>query len=218
VRAASRRITNLRSAALPTTDDPAELSSEELAAEGPAGLNLRQLGERLRDARTGKRWTRSDVERLSGGRWTAAAVGSYERAERMLTAVNLFLLAEFYRVPIEDLIGCDAPQARPIQVRRIIIIDTRLLSASLQWPWLMQFTSSVQQARAGHSRRFLRLRSRDIPRLAAIHREAVDRLLSDLDAAKVLIVERPASDRPTRERPARDRPASDRRASSRPTS
>jgi transcriptional regulator with XRE-family HTH domain len=175
---------------LTITDDPAEPGYEQRAAGRP-GFDLGALGERLRQARTDKRWTRGDVERLSAGRWTAAVLGTYERAERSLTAVTLHLLADFYEIPIEELIGCDAPQARPAEVLRLIVFDTRRLYVSKDWPWLNQFAVGVQRARSGPSRRYLRLRSRDVPRLAAIQSEPVDRLLADLVEMKI-VVERPA--------------------------
>jgi transcriptional regulator with XRE-family HTH domain len=171
---------------LTTTDDLAESGSEELTAHD-SGFDFSQLGERLREARTGKRWSRGDVERLSAGRWTATVIGTYERAERMLTAVNLFRLADLYGVPVENLIGCDPPQQQLVQVRELIVIDTRRLQASPDWPWLAQFARGVQLVRAGRKRRYLRLRRRDVPRLAAIYSETVDRLLADLAEAEILV-------------------------------
>ena len=162
----------------------------------PAGLpgrasathyDLRELGERLRAVRGRRRWTRGDVERLSEGRWTATALGTYERAERALTAVKLMQLADFYRVSVAELIDGVAPEPRRTSIETVAVIDTERLLASEEWPLLTQFAVGVQQARAGASRRLLRLRRRDLPRLAALHNETVDRLLAELARDKILV-------------------------------
>lgn len=174
-----------------TTDEPAESSAGHASAD-PDAFDLGQLGERLRAVRNRRRWTRGDVERLSEGRWSATALGTYERAERVLTAVNLFLLADFYRVPVIELLGGDAAEGRPNGPERVVIIDTERLFSATGWPLLTQFVLGVQQARSGPSRRLLRLRSRDIPRLAAIHSETVERLLADLAEDKILVARLPS--------------------------
>ena len=48
-----------------------------------------------------------DVERESGGRWSASAVGAYERGFRNLSLPRLRDLASFYDVPMGVLLGED---------------------------------------------------------------------------------------------------------------
>jgi transcriptional regulator with XRE-family HTH domain len=166
-------------------DRTADRSSE------PSSYDLGKLGDRLRAVRNRRRWTRGDVERLSDGRWTATALGTYERAERALTAVNLMLLADFYRVSVVELIDGSPPEPRASSIETVAVIDTERLFASAEWPLLTQFVLGVQQARSGGSRRLLRLRSRDLPRLAALHSETLERLLADLAQDKILVARLP---------------------------
>lgn len=181
-----------------TTDLPAEPAARASATcrsadcnPAPYEYDLGKLGERLRAVRNRRRWTRGDVERLSEGRWTATALGTYERAERALTAVNLMLLADFYRVSVVELIDGEPPEPRSSPIETVAVIDTERLFASSEWSLLTQFVLGVQQARAGASTRLLRLRSRDLPRLAALHSETVERLLSDLAQDKILVARLP---------------------------
>lgn len=65
---------------------------------------VRAVGERLRAVRNRAGLSLNGVEAKSHGRWTAPAVGSYERADRALTIQKLAELAEFYGVPVVDLL------------------------------------------------------------------------------------------------------------------
>jgi transcriptional regulator with XRE-family HTH domain len=172
------------------TADQATGTVDRARAE-PLVYDLAKLGERLRAVRARRRWTRGDVERLSNGRWSATALGTYERAERVLTAVNLMLLADFYRVSVVALIGGEPTEPRSSAADLVVVLDTERLYSSAAWPRLTQFVLGVQQARSGASERLLRLRSRDIPRLAALHSETVERLLADLAYDKILVARLP---------------------------
>ncbi len=66
------------------------------------------VGARLREVRQALGLSLADVEHTSGGRWKAVVVGSYERADRALTVTKLFELAEFYRVPVVELLREEA--------------------------------------------------------------------------------------------------------------
>src|SRR5262249_60241187 len=50
------------------------------------------------------------VERKSGGRWKAVVVGSYERGDRAVSVQRLAELAEFYGVPVGELLPKEHPQ------------------------------------------------------------------------------------------------------------
>ena len=51
------------------------------------------------------------VEATSEGRWKAVVVGSYERGDRAVTVQRLAELAEFYGVPLVELLPDAAPAA-----------------------------------------------------------------------------------------------------------
>src|SRR3954468_1084102 len=65
----------------------------------------REVGVRLRAVRRQRRLSLDDVERASGGRWSASAIGAYERGFRNLSLPRLHELAAFYDVPMSMLLG-----------------------------------------------------------------------------------------------------------------
>ncbi len=64
-----------------------------------------EVGRRLRSVRKARRLSLEEVERKSGGRWSASAVGAYERGFRNLSLPRLHDLAHFYEVPMSVLLG-----------------------------------------------------------------------------------------------------------------
>lgn len=72
--------------------------------EGP-GTFVEEVGRRLRAIRRQQRLSLEEVEERSTGRWSASAIGAYERGYRTLGLGRLRELAEFYNVPISVLVG-----------------------------------------------------------------------------------------------------------------
>src|SRR3954470_20732141 len=79
-------------------DRPAD--DDAIANEGYA----KALGARLRAVRMQQHLSLHGVERKSGGKWKAVVVGSYERGDRAVSVSRLAELAEFYGVPVNDLL------------------------------------------------------------------------------------------------------------------
>src|SRR2546421_1064607 len=75
----------------------------------------RALGSRLRSIRTQQGLSLHGVEEKSLGRWKAVVVGSYERGDRAVTVQKLAELADFYGVPVVELLpeGRGPPGAEP---------------------------------------------------------------------------------------------------------
>ena len=73
------------------------------------------LGARLRAIRTQQGLSLHGVEEKSQGRWKAVVVGSYERGDRAVTVQRLSELADFYGVPVTELLpeGHLTPAAEP---------------------------------------------------------------------------------------------------------
>ena len=73
------------------------------------------LGAKLRAIRQQQGLSLHGVEERSGGRWKAVVVGSYERGDRAVTVQKLAELAEFYSVPVSELLpdAAPAPAAEP---------------------------------------------------------------------------------------------------------
>src|SRR3954465_14455919 len=72
--------------------------------ESPSAFSV-EVGRRLRAGRRARELSLDDVERTSGGRWSASAVGAYERGFRNLSLPRLRELAEFDGGPMALLLG-----------------------------------------------------------------------------------------------------------------
>src|SRR4051812_30504916 len=84
----------------------ADIDRAETSGAGETALPFsREVGVRLRAVRRQRRLSLDDVERASGGRWSASAIGAYERGFRNLSLPRLRELAEFYDVPMSMLLG-----------------------------------------------------------------------------------------------------------------
>src|SRR4026209_1587331 len=66
-----------------------------------------EVGQRLRSVRSIRGLSLADVEAESGGRWSASAVGAYERGFRNLSLPRLRDLAQCNDVPMGVLLGED---------------------------------------------------------------------------------------------------------------
>ena len=79
------------------------------------------LGARLRAIRTQQGLSLHGVEEKSRGRWKAVVVGSYERGDRAVTVQRLAELAEFYGVPVGELLPDAAPSGASEPPPRLVI-------------------------------------------------------------------------------------------------
>src|SRR6185436_16923 len=88
----------------------------------------RALGSKLRAIRAQQHLSLHGVERKSGGKWKAVVVGSYERGDRAVSVARLAELAEFYGVPISELLPTEegVPSAR-IDSSNKIVLDLQKL-------------------------------------------------------------------------------------------
>lgn len=87
------------------------------------------VGERLRVVRTRRGMSLKDVEVKSGDRFSAVAVGTYERAERRLAVSQLYELADLYGVPVTDLLPDSTGQSDPVKdlaVELAVVIERRV--------------------------------------------------------------------------------------------
>lgn len=64
----------------------------------------RRVGERLRSIRRQKRLSLQDVEALSNQEFKASVLGAYERGERAISVARLQRLANYYSVPVDQLL------------------------------------------------------------------------------------------------------------------
>jgi len=110
------------------------------------------------------------VEEKSGGRWKAVVIGSYERGDRAVTVQKLAELANFYSIPIAELL----PDARPVRggdpATKVVLNLERLgqLPADQAGP-LARYAATIQSQRGDYNGRVLSIRSEDLKSLAIIY-------------------------------------------------
>ena len=128
------------------------------------------LGARLRAIRTQQGLSLHGVEEKSQGRWKAVVVGSYERGDRAVTVQRLSELADFYGVPVSELLpeGHSAPASEPASR---LIIDLEQLSAvpADKAAPLARYAATIQSQRGDYNGRVLSIRQEDLRSLAVIY-------------------------------------------------
>ena len=109
----------------------------------------RAVGERLRAVRRLRQLSLEEVERRSGGRWSASAVGAYERGFRTMTLLRLRELAEFYDVPVGALLGLDEVIVLPTSdAPSRVALDIEALAAVPDARPVLRFAESIAAERA----------------------------------------------------------------------
>ncbi|MGH2730317.1 MAG: helix-turn-helix domain-containing protein, partial [Actinomycetota bacterium] len=107
----------------------------------------KSLGERLRKIRIQKGMSLQDVQQASKGKWKAAVVGAYERGDRNVTVARLSELADFYGVPVSEILPDEAVTAPgSLDARRRVVLDLEGLQKvpeSDRDP-LSRFTTAIQ--------------------------------------------------------------------------
>ena len=152
-----------------------------------AGYSV-QVGERLRAIRKQKRLSLHDVEAQSAQEFKASVLGAYERGERALSLPRLDRLAQFYRVPVDQLLPRNAhdPAAADdtLAVRPKLAIDILKLSQLSGAPFemLTRFLRMIQVQRQDFNGRVLTIRNDDKRAIAAMLDIPVDQVALRLEA------------------------------------
>ena len=130
----------------------------------------RALGQRLRSIRAQQGLSLHGVEEKSEGRWKAVVVGSYERGDRAVTVAKLAELAEFYGVPVAELLP-DARATRRGTPAPKLIIDLQRLSElpAHQAGPLARYAATIQSQRGDYNGKVLSIRQDDLRTLAVIY-------------------------------------------------
>jgi transcriptional regulator with XRE-family HTH domain len=139
------------------------------------------LGSRLRAIRTQQGLSLHGVEEKSHGRWKAVVVGSYERGDRAVTVQRLSELAEFYNVPISELLP-KGTQSAAVEHRQRLVIDLEALQtiASEERRLLARYTATIQSQRGDYNGRVLSIRRDDLRALAVMYDESPNQLTEQL--------------------------------------
>jgi transcriptional regulator with XRE-family HTH domain len=131
----------------------------------PMSVTL-EVGRRLRALRKARRLSLDDVERHSSGRWSASAVGAYERGFRTLSLPRLHELAGFYDVPVSVLLG-EQPAAAAEEPRKLVL-DLEALSQVPEAGSVQRFVRSIILERGDFNGRVLTIRKDDLRAIAAL--------------------------------------------------
>ncbi|MDX6267870.1 MAG: hypothetical protein QOD70_2610 [Frankiales bacterium] len=140
------------------------------------------LGARLRAIRTQQGLSLHGVEEKSRGRWKAVVVGSYERGDRAVTVQRLSELADFYGVPVSELLPEGGTVASAAEPAPRLIIDLEQLSSvpPQQSAPLARYAATIQSQRGDYNGRVLSIRQEDLRSLAVIYDASPSQLTDQL--------------------------------------
>jgi transcriptional regulator with XRE-family HTH domain len=127
-----------------------------------------EVGHRLRAVRRARRLSLDEVERKSGGRWSASAIGAYERGFRNLSLPRLRELALFYDVPMSALLGEPEDPSRTTSTTSRLVIDLEALDTTPDAAPIMRYLRTIIVERGDFNGRVLSVRRDDIRALSVI--------------------------------------------------
>jgi transcriptional regulator with XRE-family HTH domain len=153
-------------------------------SEDPVASYAAELGRRLRAIRQQQGLSLHGVQSKSEGRWKAVVIGSYERGDRSITAQRLAELADFYGVPVTQLLPGGKPAQTDLPVRRRLVINLEELHRvppDRAGP-LLRYTAAIQEQRGDYNGRVLTIRDTDVSSLALLYDETPAVLTQRLDS------------------------------------
>lgn len=130
----------------------------------------RAVGDRLRNLRRQRGLSLLAVEETSEREFKASVLGAYERGERVISVLRLQRLAEFYRVPVDQVlprvgVSSDGNGAREQFIaRRPLVIDLVRLNSteSIEGQVIRRYINALQNQRAGVQGTAMPIRSEDL--------------------------------------------------------
>jgi len=165
---------------VPVPDEDDALSAE---------YNVR-VGERLRAIRRQKKFSLQEVESISHEEFKASVLGAYERGERSISLPRLRRLADFYDVPIEQLLPKEVQLAdgRSASTSSKLAIDLVKL-ATIDGPGfatLSRYLSMIQVQRGDFNGKVLTVRADDVRAIAVMLDVAIDDVRVHLEEIGIL--------------------------------
>jgi transcriptional regulator with XRE-family HTH domain len=152
--------------------------------DAPSAFSV-EVGRRLRAIRKARQLSLDEVERKSGGRWSASAIGAYERGFRNLSLPRLRELAGFYAIPMAVLLGepdqSDAPPGAKV------VLDLETLGTVEEAKPMMRYLRTIILERGDFNGRVLSIRRDDLRALCAIQHLTEPQLFSRLEQWGALI-------------------------------
>jgi len=165
---------------VPVPDEDDALSAE---------YNVR-VGERLRAIRRQKKFSLQEVESISHEEFKASVLGAYERGERSISLPRLRRLADFYDVPIEQLLPKEVELAdgRSASTSSKLAIDLVKL-ATIDGPGfatLSRYLSMIQVQRGDFNGKVLTVRADDVRAIAVMLDVAIADVRTHLEEIGIL--------------------------------
>lgn len=149
----------------------------------------KSLGARLRAIRQQQGLSLQGVEEKSGGRWKAVVVGSYERGDRAVTVARLAELADFYRVPVAELLP-DGGGTRQESAGKIVLDLERLYEHTAdELAPVARYARAIQQQRGDYNGRVLSIRANDLQALAIVYDTSPSGLVERFTELGVLVAD-----------------------------
>lgn len=154
--------------------------SESVTTSQDGSPFSREVGVRLRAVRRQRRLSLDEVERMSGGRWSASAIGAYERGFRNLSLPRLQELATFYNIPMSVLLGeVDIRESGGDRPERIVL-DLVALESVEEAILVARYAQTIVLERGDWNGRVLSVRRDDVRALARMHDATEDELIRRL--------------------------------------
>ncbi len=142
------------------------------------------VASRIRQARYAQGLSLRDVETKSGGAIKATHLGSYERGTRAVTPERLEQLAEFFGIPLQELLF--GPPQRTVQVPPLVLSLEALRLAPATAYWLRRWVDLIRGMRGDWAGHLLTVRADDVHALSAVYDTTPEVLLDTLRAWSVL--------------------------------
>jgi len=165
---------------VPVPDEDDALSAE---------YNVR-VGERLRAIRRQKKFSLQEVESISHEEFKASVLGAYERGERSISLPRLRRLADFYDVPIEQLLPKEVQLAdgRSASTSSKLAIDLVKLATidGSGFATLSRYLSMIQVQRGDFNGKVLTVRADDVRAIAVMLDVAIDDVRVHLEEIGIL--------------------------------
>jgi len=132
--------------------------------------SIEEIAAAMKSVRKAKGMTLREVEAKSGGTWKAVVIGSYERCDRALSIKKAIGLANFYQVPLNELLGLTSESKSPS--REKITLDIRAAShlthGETDLQILKKFASLICARRDDWNGEVLSIRATDLATLSIL--------------------------------------------------